>query len=262
MNREQLEENLVSYLYGELEGSEEQAYREALENFPDLRDEVLSFQKVRQVTRRSLPVEAPPTYLIKEVFQKTKPVKSERWAFLSLWRPATFGALAAALLVVFINRYQQQDFSKRENTVSSEIAFAPSPQLDTFPSPVWKQGRRYGMGLVTPATYGGGVENEYFAAPPSQDLVQLDRQADMAIAQLYYQQAVRLHKMGDHQTAAQLMGTLLRRFPNFPQFYEALALRINCLFHQGDVKQANQELAWLKNRSPELASLLEDKTKR
>jgi tetratricopeptide (TPR) repeat protein len=279
MDRQNLEENLIDYLCGSLSSSEEQAYHSALEGFPDLQEEIASLQKVRQVVRRSLPSEPVPSYLIKQIKEKIKPEKKTGWGFISLWRPALMGAGIAALLVVFVNLYQQREFSSPLNTPAESIALAPSPNQTNsnfgmrqpdFPSslarPYLGQGSRYGMGLVSNASLGGGFDadsfDDSFDNSDDQDLGQLEQNARSAIAQLYYQQAVRLHKMGDHRAAANMIGKLLQSYPNFPYFFEALALRINCLFQDKDYQQASQELFWLKKRSPDLAQLLEERWKR
>src|SRR5262249_5377956 len=105
-------------------------------------------------------------------------------------------------------------------------AMAPS-----FSPPMWRSSPRLGNGLISLASYGDS--SPVYDQAPSDEIYRLEAQAQFSVAQFMHQEALRMHQLGDHRGAAEAIANLVKKYPNYPRIFEALALRIGCLFQIG-----------------------------
>ncbi|MFO1462369.1 MAG: tetratricopeptide repeat protein [bacterium] len=279
MDRQEFDENVVDFLYDELDPSERAAFHSQVQSDPEFASEAHEFQRVSQLFRSQLPdLSVPPALTRRVLDQVQAPKRRVSWFRIewgTFWRPALTGAFALALTLGILYQYKQhrhESFPVAKNTPVEKAApepladrggelrlqdvMAAASQPRAFPAPAWRQ-PRFGNGLISFASYGNTSPMD--EAANSDEIYGLDQQAQNSVASFAHQQAMRMHAMGDHKGAAEALAKLIQQYPNYPRLFEALALRIGCLFQIGEVQKARQELGWLRQNSPELAQLVEQR---
>lgn len=281
MDRQDFEDKLIDYLYDEMEPAERGAFQSQLHSDPTLQADTQSYQRIARLYRSNLPlVEAPPA-LSRKILAKVKRPKRVRWTFLefgAFWRPVLTGVFAIALTLGLVYQYKQwrdrpMEIAKNTPIPGYLATIGTKPETNQggdlsledlsatvaqpLPVPVWRTSPSLGNGLISLASYGNS--NSIYDPAPSADIYRLEQQAQFSVAQFLHQEALRMHALGDHRGAAETIANLIKKYPNYPRIFEALALRIGCLFQIGQVDKANQELAWLRQNSPELAQLVEQR---
>lgn len=282
MDRRDFDEKVIDFLYEDLDAADRSEFVDGLRSNAEFEGETRDFRRVGQIYRNHLPdLQTPPALLQKVLAQVPKPKKRFSWFRLeagSFWRPALTGAFVMALTLVGLYQYKEHRNASlqvaQKNPVTSHLEAAspieggtlhPSDlslaraQTRPIPQPAWRQ-PRMGNGLVSFASY--GADNPGMGGAAYEEIYGLEQEAQNSIAQFSHQQALRMHALGDHRGAAEALAALIRKYPNYPRAFEALALRIGCLFELGQVAKAEQELSWLRQSSPELAVLVEQRWRR
>ncbi|MCC6273310.1 MAG: hypothetical protein IT572_07570 [Deltaproteobacteria bacterium] len=291
MDRRDFDDKIVDFLYDDLDPADRAAFQAEIGARAELEGEVREFGRVGQIYRKRLPdLQTPPALLQKVLAQAPKPKRRFAWFGLdvaSFWRPALTGAFVMALTLAGIYQYKLHrdappQVAKNEPAPSAPAPDVPIPegggeislrdlslaraQTRPMAEPSWRQ-PRFGNGLISFASYGNGGPAFPSPAYPQavapggtyEELYGLEQEAQNAVAQFAHQQALRMHSMGDHRGAAEALALLIKRYPNYSRLFEALALRIGCLYQIGQIDKAEQELAWLRQSSPELAALVEQR---
>jgi len=282
MNRQDFDENVVDFIYGELDPSEQAAFLARLQEDASLESEALDMRRVGQVFRNRLPELTPPPALIEQVLARVeKPKKRFSWFRFEVgafWRPALTGAFALLLTLGLVYEYKQHRDQPSVEVAKNFPIAAPSPlianrggdlnlqdlslamnQPRPLTAPAWRQ-PRFGNGLISFASYGNTAPA--YEDSGNDEIYRLEQEAQYSVANFAHQQAMRMHALGDHQGAAEALAVLIKKYPNYPRILEALALRVGCLFEIGQLDKANQELGWLRQSSPELAQIVEQRWRR
>jgi hypothetical protein len=293
MDRQIFEVQLIDYLEGELSPADLAEFETALRQNPEWRQEVESFAKLRSIYRSQLPLVDAPSGLAERTLAGLPKPERKRWAFLGLgafWRPLMTGAFVLAFTLVGTYEY------KRWRDTSLPIAKAPvvapvagdkvasAPLRATggdfgetstytpgrprsYRVPAWRSNPNRGLaggGQVSLASFGGaggGSLSGYEDLGGPSDIYRLEQEAQLGLAQFLHQQALRMNGLGDHQGAAEAIAELVQKYPSYPRIFEAMALRIGCLYQLGQMQKAEQELTWLRQNSPGLAELVEQRWK-
>ncbi|HCU23958.1 MAG TPA: hypothetical protein DF383_02990 [Deltaproteobacteria bacterium] len=277
--------DIVDFIYGELNSSESAEFQAQCREDSSLGEEIQALRRVAKIYRHRLPDVKPPSALVRQVLQKIQDLpqpkqrKAGFFSFASFWRPALTGTFVLALTLGGFYQYKQW----RERSVPVAL-HQPKVQEPSFEPPVAADSGRGGdlswadLAVAQPASLlpvrtfrpaptlnaGALVTFASYGATPSmaeafrpQEIYSLDQEAQFQVAQFSHQQAIRMHALGDHQGASEAIARLVKNYPNYPRLFEAMALRIGCLFEMNQDRQAEQELSWLRQRSPELAVLVE-----
>lgn len=260
----------LDFLYDELSPEQRQSFARRLQAEPGLDAELASWQRLRKLCQRHIPEESVSPFLTRKVFNRirelqTLPPARSWWAF---WRPAllavsVFTLSFAAFHYYFKTRSQSQPLqsAQREWVPPQSLSPLVSNPMPSFQSPPrWR--------LLAPSQYEapgirlagyGEIESGFGEVPGMENI---EDEAQIAVARFAHRQALRMRAMGDAAGAAQALGEIFKKYPQYPGLFEVLALRIDCLYQIGELRQAGQELAWLRQNSPELASWVERRWKR
>lgn len=279
MDRRDFDDQVIDFLYEDMDPAERSAFQGGISSQPEFQDETRDFQRVGQIFRSHLPDLATPPALTRQLLsQLPKPKRRKAWFRFemgSFWRPALSGAFALALTLFGLYEYKQHRDGAIQ--VAQETPVADTPKLAAsgggdlnlrdlvvaaqpprqLPAPAWRQPRLGNGGLISFASYGNNDSN--YVGAQTDEIYGLEQEAQNTVAQFAHQQAMRMHAMGDHQGAAEALAALIKKYPNYPRIFEALALRIGCLYQIGQVAKAEQELSFLRQNSPELAQLVEQR---
>lgn len=282
MNRQDFDENVVDFLYGEMNSAERSSFHQEVQADPECAAQAHEFQRVSQIYRTQLPDLPVPSRLTQSILASLPAPQKRRAWFSFEWsgflRPALAGAFALVLTLAGLYEYKQhretagpQIAQQNPPQVSKPVVASAEPggelkfqdimaaagQPRALSGPVWHQPRfvNAGNGIVSLASYGSTSPME----GATDEIYGLDQQAQNAVPTFVHQQAMRMHAMGDHKGAAEALAKLIKQYPNYPRIFEALALRIGCLYQIGQVDKARQELVWLRQNSPELAQLVEQR---
>ncbi|HKY63340.1 MAG TPA: hypothetical protein VJR29_07980 [bacterium] len=286
MDRQIFEIQIVDYLEGELSPADLAEFKAALQQNPDWRLELESFGRLRDLYREKLPSVTAPAGLAERALARLPKPERKRWAFFGMgafWRPVLTGAFVLAFTLVGTYEYKRwRDTSlpvakapvaapapsetvavaaPARNPDFGEPSFAPS-RIRPYRAPAWRSNpnpRLAGGGQVSLASFGSGASS--FDMGGSADIYSLEQEAQLGLAQFLHQQALRMNGLGDHQGAAEAIAELVQKYPSYPRIFEAMALRIGCLFQLGQIQKAEQELTWLRQNSPGLADLVEQRWK-
>lgn len=286
MDRRDFDDKIIDFLYDDLDPADRAAFQAEIGAQTELEGEVREFGRVGQIYRKRLPdLQTPPALLQKVLTQMPQPKRRFAWFgfdVASFWRPALTGAFVMALTLAGLYQYKLHrdatpQIAKNEPAPSAPAPDVPIPegggeislrdlslaraQTRPMPEPSWRQ-PRFGNGLISFASYGNTAPAYPQPVGPGasyEELYGLEQEAQNAVAQFAHQQALRMHSMGDHRGAAEALALLIKRYPNYSRLFEALALRIGCLYQIGQIDKAEQELAWLRQSSPELAALVEQR---
>lgn len=294
MDRRDFDDKVIDFLYDDLDPAARAAFQAEVGAHAELAGEVRDFGRVGQIYRNRLPdLQTPPALLQKVLVQVPQPKRRFAWFGLdvaSFWRPALTGAFVMALTLAGLYQYKLHreappQVAESAPADSAPAALAPDTaplggggeislrdlslaraQTRPMPEPSWRQ-PRFGNGLISFASYGNTAPAYPSPAYPQavapggtyEEIYGLEQEAQNAVAQFAHQQALRMHSMGDHRGAAEALALLIKRYPNYSRLFEALALRIGCLYQIGQIDKAEQELAWLRQSSPELAALVEQR---
>ncbi len=291
MDLRDFDDKIIDFLYDDLDPADRAAFQAGVGAHAELEGEVREFGRVGQTYRNRLPdLQTPPALLQKVLAQVPRPKRRFAWFGLdvaSFWRPALTGAFVMALTLAGIYQYKLHRDALPQVAKSEPAPSVPAPdvpipegggeislrdlslaraQTRPMAEPSWRQ-PRFGNGLISFASYGNTAPAYPSPAyPPAvapggtyEEIYGLEQEAQNAVAQFAHQQALRMHSMGDHRGAAEALALLIKRYPNYSRLFEALALRIGCLYQIGQIDKAEQELAWLRQSSPELAALVEQR---
>jgi hypothetical protein len=281
MDRQSFDEQVVDFVYDELSPAERYEFQQEAQGEPVFAAEAQEFRRISRLYRTQLPDIPVPLALVQQVLARVPKRTKRRFAWFrveagSFWRPALTGAFALALTLGLLYQYKQRhdpsfELAKRAPVAAradapaadrggelnfQDLAVAAAGQNRPFAAPAWRQ-PRFNNGLVSFASYGNTPPME--EGTGGDDLLRMEQQAQNAVATFAHQQALRMHAMGDHQGAAEALAVLIKKYPNYPRLFEALALRIGCLFQIGQGDKARQELIWLRQNTPELAQLVEQR---
>lgn len=276
MDRRDFEEQIVDFLYEDQDPAERAAFQDGLKAHPEFQAELHDFHRVAQIYHNHLPDLTPPPALLQQILAKApKPKKRSSWFHFeagAFWGPALTGALAMALTLVGLYQYKEyRDGSSpvaKHMSIASQVepggdlnlrdlSLAMMRQARPMPAPAWRQ-PRMGNGLVSFASY-GNTQPMYDGG--NEEIYGLEQEAHDSLAQFAHQQAIRMHALGDIRGAAEALAVLIKKYPNYSRIFEALALRIGCLFQIGELAKAEHELTWLRQNSPDLAVLVERRWK-
>jgi len=283
MNRQDFDENVVDFLYDEMDPAQRSVFHQEIQSDPECASDAHDLRRVSQIYRSRMPDLPVPSSLTNQLLAKL-PARSKRRAWFSfewggLLRPALAGAFVLVLTLGVLYEYKQhRDTSPVVATqapveVSNPLVptssdpggdlkfqdiMAAVGQPRAYAGPTWRQPRfvNAGNGIISLASYGATSPMDETS---NTEIYGLDQQAQNAVPTFAHQQAMRMHAMGDHKGAAEALAKLIKQYPNYPRIFEALALRIGCLYQIGQVDKARQELVWLRQNSPELAQLVEQR---
>lgn len=284
MDRQIFEIQIVDYLEGELEGADLAEFEAALRQNPEWQSELHSFARLRDLYRENLPLVQAPLGLAERTLARMPKPERKRWAFFGMgtfWRPVLTSAFVLAFTLVGTYEYKRwRDTSLPVAKAPAVVQQVPSESFAALParnpdfgepsyapnrirrSPAWRSNtnpRLAGGGQVSLASFGSGSSN--FDVGESTDLYSLEQETQVGLAQFLHQQALRMNGLGDPQGAADSIAELIRKYPTYPRIFEAMALRIGCLYQLGQIQKAEQELTWLRQNSPGLAELVEQRWK-
>jgi len=273
MTPEEFQDLYLEYLCGAKTPEEKAAWERALSQEPELQAQFRSAQRLQKLYRDHLPDPVLPRHLVTNTF-KSLGIKRPWYETLfghSMWKMSLVAVSALVLTLGLTYGYRQwntpdqliaQSSPPAEKTVTLDLnrqdfqlaARSLEPRL--YPQ-TWRQQPRLGNGLVSLASYGGS--SMPYEAAASDDIPRLDQQTELSLAQFSHQQALRMRAMGDFKGAANQLAQLIKQFPSYPHVFVAAAQRIDCLFKAGETKVARQELALLREHSPDLAFLVEQR---
>lgn len=286
MDRQIFEIQIVDYLEGELEGADLAEFETALRQNPEWQSELHTFARLRDLYRENLPLIPAPFGLAERTLARMPKPERKRWAFFgmgSFWRPVLTSAFVLAFTLMGSYEYKRwRDTSlpqakgpaivqpAAEESIAALPARAPDfgdptyvpNRVRPYRAPAWRTNpnpRLAGGGQVSLASFGNSGSN--LDMEGNTDLYSLEQETQVGLAQFLHQQALRMNGLGDPQGAADSIAELIRKYPNYPRIFEAMALRIGCLYQLGQVQKAEQELTWLRQNSPGLAELVEQRWK-
>lgn len=285
MERQIFEIQIIDYLEGELNSADLAEFETALRQNPEWRVEVDSFARLRDLYREKIPLVPAPAGLAERALARLPKPERKRWAFFGMgafWRPVLTGAFVLAFTLVGTYEYKRWRDTSLPTAKAPVAAPAPSEAIAALPArspdfgepayvpsrtrpyrmPGWRSSpnpRLAGGGQVSLASFGNSATN--YDMGGTADIYSLEQEAQLGLAQFLHQQALRMNGLGDHQGAAEAIAELVQKYPDYPRIFEAMALRIGCLFQLGQVEKADQELTWLRQNSPGLADLVEQRWK-
>ena len=273
-------DQLIEYLYGEIKPEEKPAFRQELEDDPELSGELKSYLQLREVIHEHLPNFPAPKHLTKKVLKDLGVRRSWLSGFTEgFWRPALVGAMVLAITLGITSQWKKwwgdpTEIAKLEPSpavIPSSPRHSPlsdhllanrriSPQLRVpvgagnpsilAPSP---------RSMVSLAGFGQSPSIEPQTVSPGAEINRLELEAERAVAQFIHQQALRMRAVGDFKGAAQHLAYLIKTYPFYPLKLQAMAQRVDSLFRSGDGELAQQELKVLAELSPTLAYYLQQR---
>lgn len=271
-------DQLIEYLYGEITPEEKHAFRQELDQDPELSGELKNYLQLREVLHEHLPNHPAPKHLTNKVLRDLGIRRSWLSGFSEgFWRPALVGAMVLAVTLGITSQWNHwwgstEKVAKLETTPApSAKIVTPSPLSDPLLanrrfSPILRVPVRGGnpnilapapRSMVSLAGYGNGTALETQTASPDAEIHRLELEAEQAVAQFIHQQALRMRAMGDFKGAAQHLAYLIKTYPFYPLKLQAMAQRVDSLFRGGEVEQAQKELKVLAELSPTLAFYLQ-----
>ncbi len=285
MERQIFEIQIVDYLEGELNAADLAAFEAALRQNPEWQSELAAFARLRDLYREKLPTVSVPAGLAERTLARLPKPERKHWAFFGMgafWRPVLTGAFVLAFTLVGTYEYKRWRDTSLPTAKAPVAAPAPSETIAALPArspdlgdsiyapsrirpyrmPTWRSSpnpRLAGGGQVSLASFGNTATN--YDMGDTADIYSLEQETQLGLAQFLHQQALRMNGLGDHQGAAEAIAELVQKYPDYPRIFEAMALRIGCLFQLGQVQKAEQELTWLRQNSPGLADLVEQRWK-
>ena len=292
-DHERSQDRLIEYLYGEIAPEEKVAFKNLLGKDPQLSGDLKSFLQLRRLIQEHLPEEKAPRFLSNKVLRELGLKTPWYVGFMHhYWQPALAGALVLMLTLGISYTWKRVEqgvapqVADVRGVVQPVVVPVVTPRVidgrsvqeigDSFlvnasASPQLRVPLRRGFSAnpfanqspqVTLAGYGqpyGQPMMEGSGGIPADEVQNLQMEADMSMAQLHHQQALRLRGMGEFKAAADDLGRLVKEYPFYPLKYQAMAQRVDCLFRAGEANLAKQELRVLQTISPNLAYLLEQR---
>jgi hypothetical protein len=286
MDRQEIQDKLVDYLYDELSQTEKKAYQEYLLSHPEEAAELKSLTRLRKIYQEHLPEIRPNHSFEKNLFQDLGLRRPWYVSLASsfLFRPAIAGILVLALtLGLSYEIHQRRNSSSitvqpmiaqqvpaprisqpaedlnREDLLVAARSLEPRLQVPTWRSQPHVGNGLVGSGLVSFASYGSPSMPQSYGEVVNDDIKNLDQETELAIAQFIHQKALHMRAMGDFEGAAKEFAELIKKHPSYPHILEAAAQRIDCLFRIGQTDIARKELTWLGAQAPSLAQLLQQR---
>lgn len=283
MEKDDLSEKMVDYLYGDLSPSARSEMEAYLRSHPEMASELQALRRLQNICRERLKDVPVPAGLEKRLFLELGIRRPWYSALTSSWvfRPVLAGAMV--LLLTLGVTYKMRDWQAQgpelaqntlvspplerrfRNSLGENLRYsdllAPSPNLrpQFQAAPSWRPQPTLAGGLVTFASYGENTYLQPDTVMRSVDIPGLEQEAQHSIAQFSHQQALRLRVMGDFQGAAKALAIVIKTYPDYPGKFEALAQRIDCLFRTGQGEIAKRELIWLGGFAPDMAYLVAER---